>query len=227
MLKKTTPERLESMKCLIIVGAERSGKSTLAMRVAKDHHCNIIHMDTLVSAFGMIFPDIGINHQIFDTYQNNKIAPFIHAYADEAVEHGNLVIEGSESFLPIEKITQLFNKDRYKALAIGCAATTAKKMLDIIRKNDTDDEWPYYASDDLLLKRFEIHIEKTRDLFEKCKKLGIATIDTSCDREDKFAEFSKSLVFDKPSGKSIELKQRMKQFFEQNSASRDIAAINT
>lgn len=204
------------MKGLIILGAGRSGKSSLARTVAHYHGCNVIHLDPLVGAFSTAFPDLGIGHRVHSTGENKKIAPFIAAYANETIEYGPLVIEGSNAFLPVDMAAKLFNQKVFKILCVGCHQMTPEEMLTMIRAKDTPDEWSFYVPDDYLLQRCQRHIQKTQELFAECEKLGIEMLDTSYNRDTLFPQFTSRLCFEPFTGASQARRDGLRNFFKQN-----------
>ena len=50
------------MKNIIILGAARAGKSTLAQMLHKDYNYSIVSIDAFVSALQDAFPELGITH---------------------------------------------------------------------------------------------------------------------------------------------------------------------
>ena len=56
-------------------------------------------------------------------------------------------------------------------------------MFQNIRRNDTEDDWTYYLTDEQLEKYCEHFVEKNKFFNEKFKEYGITSYDTSTDRE--------------------------------------------
>jgi len=50
------------LKNIIIVGASRSGKSTVAKEIAKMHNMSYIPFDSIISTIENLFPEVGIMH---------------------------------------------------------------------------------------------------------------------------------------------------------------------
>lgn len=67
------------MKNIIILGAARAGKSTLAQMIHRKYNYSIISIDSFVSALRDSFPSLGITHS--NTENKFKLLPpFVFSY---------------------------------------------------------------------------------------------------------------------------------------------------
>ena len=84
------------MKNIIILGAARSGKSTLAQMIHKKYNYSIISIDSFVSALRDSFPSLGITHS--NTENKFKLLPaFVFSYMKKITNEypeENFVLEG-------------------------------------------------------------------------------------------------------------------------------------
>lgn len=67
-------------KNIIILGCQRSGKTTLTKLLTKNSNYNIFPIDSLVFAFEKGMPEIGINSSTYITEKSKQFAPFLDSY---------------------------------------------------------------------------------------------------------------------------------------------------
>ena len=101
-------------KNIIILGAARSGKTTLAQMIHKKYNYSIVSIDSFVSALKEGFPELGITHS--NTENKFKVLPkFVFSYMNKIInEYPNerFVLEGWHVY-PSD-IVRLFNCDDFK-----------------------------------------------------------------------------------------------------------------
>ena len=104
-------------KNIIILGASRSGKTTLARKLSKEYGYNLISLDDIICAFENI-PECGIKHDGDDIEVARNFAPFLIRYLKELSEGTNYyngikyVIEGTH--IDFEQLMPFLNKEKYE-----------------------------------------------------------------------------------------------------------------
>ena len=85
------------MKNIILMGTSRAGKTSLATEISKKLGYNIVSLDSLVSAFGKVYPELGINHANRDGTAVKNLSKFLWAYIKNLVyfQNVNYVFEGA------------------------------------------------------------------------------------------------------------------------------------
>ena len=115
-----------------------------------------------------------------------KISPFLNAII-EANNYDklpySLVIDMLE--LTPKDYVEKINRKLSKAYFFGCADLTPIQNFERIRKNDTEDEYTYYLSDEDLIERCERFYNLSKYLKEECERYQIPFIDTSYNRNEK------------------------------------------
>jgi uridine kinase len=87
-------------KNILIIGAARTGKTTLSRRIDKEFGHSIINLDDIISSLKEAFPELGIKHDYDDMKISARFAPFLINYLKELSEGPNFynnakyVIEG-------------------------------------------------------------------------------------------------------------------------------------
>jgi hypothetical protein len=201
---------------IIIVGAGRNGKTTLAKKINEELGHFVIYIEKLMTAFARAYPHLDI--RIAWDYQKatDNLAPFLghylgmlssnHGFADElnlrkhAVEGNRFVLEGGH--FDFEKIASIFKtygigelKDNFILIGLVQNKKTAEEFLSDLRKYDTEDEWTYDFNDDDLMGLCETLVSDNRKMFDSFIKYGFTIYDTSGERErffDKIIEDIKS-----------------------------------
>lgn len=65
------------MKNIILMGTSRAGKTSLAIELSKKLGYNFISIDSLVYAFGEVYPELGINHSNRDGTSVKNLSKFL------------------------------------------------------------------------------------------------------------------------------------------------------
>ena len=104
-------------KNILIIGAARSGKTTLAKKLSKEKGYNLISIDNIVSGFEA-YPELEIKHDGNDSLTSSNLAPFLIKLFTELSEGSafyddvKFVIEGTH--IDFEKIMPFLQNDKYR-----------------------------------------------------------------------------------------------------------------
>jgi len=183
------------MKSLIIIGVTRCGKTTLAEMICQKYHFSKIEQDSLIIAFQKTFPELGIGHWVKGS--SEKFALFLFNWLERLVRYTyhhktRYVVEGCQ--IRIDTIHKLMDHDNFKIVALGYPNQTPESMLAEIRKHDTENDWSAGADDEKLLWELdEYGVQRSQEILERCKELGITFIDTGTDRDKKLQDFVDNL----------------------------------
>lgn len=177
-------------KNILIIGAARSGKTTLAKKFVKEKGYSLISIDDIVSGFEA-FPELQIHHDDDAVDTAKRLAPFLKKYLTELSEgsafYGGIkfVIEGThfdfEQLMPFLQSDKY--KGKYKIIGLTFNDITEQQLYDYIKKYDTEDDWTYWCSDEELRGNVRYFIDRNRFFNDKFKEYGIESFDTSFDRE--------------------------------------------
>lgn len=177
-------------KNILIIGAARSGKTTLAKKLAKEKGYSLISIDDIVSGFEA-FPELQIHHDGDAVDTAKRLAPFLIKYLTELSEgstfYGGIksVIEGTH--IDFEQLMPFLQSDKYKEkyeiIGLTFNDITEQQLYDYIRKYDTEDDWTYWCDDEELKGNVRYFIDRNKYFNEMFKKYGIKTFDTSFERE--------------------------------------------
>ena len=177
-------------KNILIIGAARSGKTTLAKKLAKEKGYSLICIDNIVSGFEA-YEDLKIHHDGDAIDTAKRLAPFLIKYLTELSEgtvfYGGIkyVIEGTH--IDFEQLMPFLQSDEYKEKyeIIGLTFNDLKEddLYNYIKKYDTEDDWTYWCSDEELKGNVRYFIDRNNYFNEMFKKYNIKTYDTSHDRE--------------------------------------------
>ena len=173
-------------KNILIIGSSKAGKTTLARMIAQKHRYSVISIDDIVTAMEA-FPDMNIAWNGDHNQIAEKMAPFLAIYLKELSEGPKFyndcktVIEGSD--INFELLMPKVNKRKYHIIGLTYNQISKEELFRNIRKNDTEDDWTYYLTDEQLKTYCEEFVEKNEFFNEKFKEYGIASYDTSTDRE--------------------------------------------
>ncbi len=185
------------MKNLLILGAARGGKSTLARMVNQKFGHGIIAVDAFVSALQETFPQVGITHHSHDA---KKVAPFVFAYLN-ALEYNhpeaNFVVEGYH--IPLSLAAEKINRDLLEVVVLGYPKLTAEEAFDNVRKYEQKFDYTRAMSDEEILNMVKRHIDHSKEFASECQKYNFSFVDTSYNRtqvlEDLLIDLEQKLIF--------------------------------
>lgn len=154
------------MKHLIIAGVPRSGKSTLARRVARVLGWQHLSMDAVIAGFERCFPETGIDTGISVNKDKSsmeilhiisgKIGPFLRAMTDPEVCDVLYLLTGD---------------------------VTPEERCRIQKEFDTPEDYTYGLNDEERLEGAHYLVEQSRLMREQCERLGLPYYETARDRE--------------------------------------------
>jgi uridine kinase len=78
------------MKSIILAGASRSGKTTLARRLQKETGFSFISADALICTFEHIYPQLNIQHNLDFECVSNTFEPFLIDYIEHLRLYQNI-----------------------------------------------------------------------------------------------------------------------------------------
>ncbi|MCI8290950.1 MAG: AAA family ATPase [Clostridia bacterium] len=181
-------------KNIIILGAARSGKSTLAKILNEEYNYSVISIDSFVSALRDAFPELGITHS--NTENKFKLLPkFVYAYVKKIIKEypeQKFVLEGWHVYP--DDMARLFANDDMKMICLGYIDISCDEALTLIRENENDNSYTKMMNDDEVKKLILSHIEYSRILKKKCESCGVEFWDTSFDRDKKLREIIDNIV---------------------------------
>ena len=104
-------------KNILIIGAARSGKTTLAKKIAKEKGYSLISVDDIVSGLE-VYPELQIHHDGDAVDTAKRLAPFLIKYLTELSEGSTFydgiksVIEGTH--IDFEQLMPFLQSNNYK-----------------------------------------------------------------------------------------------------------------
>ena len=196
------------MKNIIIAGASRAGKTTLAERLNEELKYFVISSDKITATFGRAYPQLDIRlHMDYEKMKDN-LAPFLghflgvfsdfrHVADDQnfrarIIKGNRFVLEGTAfNFDILSSVLNMYGIEKLNEhfILIGLVQNkkTADEFVRDFRKYDTEDDWTYEWSDEEL-REYAISraIPFNREMTEQLVKYGFTVYDTSIEREQVF-----------------------------------------
>ncbi len=184
-------------KNILIIGASRTGKTTLSQLLHKELGYSIINLDNIICGLEDAFPELGIKHDYNDKKAATRFAPFLTKYLKELSEgpvfynDNPYVIEGV--YVDFEGILPNIDKEKYEIIGLTYNNITSEELFKNIKDNDTEDDWTYYINDDELRGDVNYFIEYNKYFDQKFKEYGIKTYDVSANRNLAFEKIIEDL----------------------------------
>lgn len=169
------------MKNIIIVGAARSGKTTLAKKINQDLGLSVVSVDAMITAFQEVFPELNIRHH---GACRHLITPFAISYIKDLTNNYSDVGFVVESYhLQLKDISEKLDKNLFKTIVLGYPQLTPKEVFNNIRKFDRPSDYTHWMSDEDILNMAKRHVQSSQNFAKESKELGFDFVDTSYNRE--------------------------------------------
>lgn len=182
------------MENIIILGAARAGKTTLAQMIHRKYNYSIISIDSFVSALRDSFPSLGITHS--NTENKFKLLPpFVFSYMKKITNEypeENFVLEGWHVY-PNE-ISKLFCDTNVKIICLGYTKISCEEAFKLVRKNEKENSYTKKMTDKKVKELILNHIEYSKVLKEQSEKNNIKFYDTSFERDKVLEEAMRYLI---------------------------------
>ena len=178
-------------KNILIIGAARSGKTTLAKKFVKEKGYSMISLDNIISGLSA-YPELQIHHDGDEFDTASRLVPFLEKFFTELSE-GNafydgikFVIEGThidfEKLIPFLRSDKF--KDKYEIIGLTYNDISSDDLYNNMKMFDTEDDWTYWCSEEELRGNSIYFVERNKFFNDKFKEYEITSYDTSFDRED-------------------------------------------
>ena len=177
-------------KNILIIGAARCGKTTLAKKLNKEYGYSVISIDDIVSGL-QAYPELNIHHNGETDITTKNLGPFLEKYFIELSEGANFyggikfAIEGTH--IDFERLMPLLQSEKYEAkyeiIGLTINEESPEDLYNNMKKYDTEDDWTYWVEDEVLKEDSKYIIDKNKIFNENFKKYNIKSYDTSYDRE--------------------------------------------
>lgn len=182
------------MKNIIILGAARSGKSTLSEVLHERYNYSIISIDSFVSAIQDNFPELGITH----SNSENKfklLAPFVYSYMKKITNEypsQRFVLEGWHVYP--KDILHLFKKEDIKIICLGYTKINIDEAFRLLRANEKENSYTKRMTNERVRSLIEKHMNYSILLKKQCIENKIMFFDTSINREKILDDIVKYLM---------------------------------
>ena len=165
------------MKHVLILGAARSGKTTLAQMLHKQLGYNIVSVDSFITAFEQNYPQLGFKHH----GNNRDIAPFAASYVKSFIYNypqAKFAVEGYH--IRPEDAVKLFDNKQFEIVVLGYPQLSPQEAFDNVKKYD-------------VLSMVIRHVEHSKEFKRECQRLGLNFTDTSYNRRQVLDNLIKKL----------------------------------
>lgn len=161
-----------STMIIIISGVSRSGKSTLARKVAHYFDMEYYPFDALVSTFEEIFPESGFFHSDRNEEISPVVARFIKSFAAHLEYEGLDAVIDTYQLFPGDYMEQeLFHTG--PALWLGYPWIAGESKLRDIRSAEKSGDWTAQLDNDALLKVISDYLGESREMYRQCINQGL------------------------------------------------------
>lgn len=165
---------------IIIGGASRSGKTTLAKYICRKYDFNYIPFDSLISTLENLYPVTGIRH----SDSNAEISPHLANLIGEFLKHVSYedihtVIDLYQLY-PIDYLKMIQSANR-EVLYLGYPDLTPELKLKFVKRYSREKDWTNSFDDVDMLEILKLWIGESRLMREQCSQNNISYFDTGHD----------------------------------------------
>jgi len=181
-------------KNIIIFGASRAGKTTLAKKLNEKLNFSVIGTDDITDILRKSFPELMLNDSNDWEKTMANFAPFIAHfigtldYRSKCFNGTNFIIEGwhydFEKMLPILKMYEIEElSDYFLLIGLVYPNKTPKEYFNDRKKYDSTDDWTYNLCDEELKGLSIDAVEYNRKILDKYSIYNPRIYDVSQERE--------------------------------------------
>ena len=184
-------------KNIVILGAARAGKSTLAQMLHEKYNYSIVSIDSFVSALKEGFPELGITHS--NTENKFELLPkFVFSYMNKVTSEypdERFVLEGWHVYP--KDMAKLFGKDVFEVICLGYTEISCEEFMQRAREYEKYNSYTRQMNDEKLEKLILDHIKYSKILKRQCEENDIRFFDTSFNRNEVLNEAMEYLISNK------------------------------
>jgi hypothetical protein len=168
-------------KNLIIAGVPRSGKSILSRRLSRALGASHIPIDSLVSSFQEVHPEIGISHSL-ERHEEicERFRPFLAAYFRHLEYEAIPLIIDVWQLRPGDAVA-IAPKSKYEILYLGYPSACVDEKCGQIRAAAGPEDWTEDMDEPALRSLIEGYIAWGNIIQEECERLSLRFVDTGLD----------------------------------------------
>lgn len=184
------------MKNIVILGASRSGKTTLSREICKvcpNYH--LINGDSIRSAFQETLPQNNIN-KFGGAGMMEDFSNFCANYFRNQISRNkgvfNYIFDSCD--VTVSNAFKYFMNFDTIIIFMGYSNINEYKALSNYRKYEQPKDWTVKRTDEELLIHAREWINKSKEIKDECEKKGIKYIDTSTNRDQVIKKLKEELV---------------------------------
>lgn len=172
------------MKNILILGVGRAGKSTLSRKLKNSFpEYDLVHTDSIRNGILYNLEEKYVDY--FMDYQQNEffqkvLLDFLDSQTRQGLNKYGTILEGAQ-ILP-SVLSKYKNLDKTVVVYLGHGNLKEDEIFDLVRNNDTEEDWSYSKKDEELKEFIKEFYEKNQFLLKECKKYGFKYVDTHIDR---------------------------------------------
>lgn len=170
-------------KNILILGSNKTGKTTLSKMINEKYGCSIISLDNIIDSFDKT---IVKKESDYSTYKINFILKYLENLSGDSnfLSGKKYVIEGNIS--DIETLISKVNRSKIAIIGLTYDNLDSDKLFSDIRKNDTAFDWTNYLTDEKLKDEAELFIERNKRMSKQFDDESIKKYDVSENRDKVF-----------------------------------------
>lgn len=168
------------MKNLIIVGASRSGKSTVAKKIAENFNMSYIPFDAIVSTIENLYPDTGIKHLDDNSVMSVKVSKLLEEFISHLeYEDINYVIDLYQIYP--RDLHRVVDEEKQTVVYFGYPHLKPEEKLAFVKTYAREKDWTRNTPDKDMLEILKLFINENRIMYRECLDVGYRFFDTGVD----------------------------------------------
>ncbi|OHE40842.1 MAG: hypothetical protein A2102_01100 [Tenericutes bacterium GWF2_38_8] len=181
------------MKNLIINGASRSGKSTVAKRIAKKFNMSYIPFDSIVSTLERLYPCTGIKHLDDNIAMSKKLSVLLKEFISHLEYEDIHYIIDLYQIYPVD-LKEIVDDEKHLVVYFGYPHIKAEEKLEHIKKYAREKDWTRQTSDKQMIDIINVFILENQLMYEECKKVNYRFFDTGHHFEETICEAERYII---------------------------------
>lgn len=169
-------------KNVIVLGSNKTGKSTLSKIISEEHGCEIQNTKNILKSLSKVYPtDSSVGYQSFETEFLIDYINRLSSGPDFIMSKKNVIEINTTN---VDEILSNIDMDRNSIIGLSYGEISVDELFKNIKSTEGEFDLTHFLSDETLKNMITEYLEKDKELVKIYEKHNIKNFVTSNDREN-------------------------------------------
>ena len=169
-------------KNVIVLGSNKTGKSTLSKIISEKHGCEIQNTKNILKSLSKVYPtDSSVGYQSFETEFLIDYINRLSSGPDFIMSKKNVIEINTTN---VDEILSNIDMERNSIIGLSYGEISVDELFKNIKSTEGEFDLTHFLSDETLKNMITEYLEKDKELVKIYEKHNIKNFVTSNDREN-------------------------------------------